>query len=95
MKLIGSSPMAAPRRMAAVPLNSALFFSIQLPTPASDQVKPPSRVEVVMGARPPVMNARFSDALLAEIKERNDLEVLSGPHPLGFSDQGDLVDTGN
>jgi hypothetical protein len=36
-----------------------------------------------------------SDALLAEIKERNDLEVLSGPHPFAFSDQGDLVDTGN
>jgi len=36
-----------------------------------------------------------SDALLAEIKERNDLEVLSGPHPLAFSDRGDLVDTGN
>ena len=36
-----------------------------------------------------------SDALLAEIRERNDLEVLSGPHPLAFSDQGDLVDTGN
>jgi hypothetical protein len=36
-----------------------------------------------------------SDALLAEIKERNDLEVLSGPHPFAFSDQGDLVDAGN
>ena len=36
-----------------------------------------------------------SDALLAEIRERNDLEVLSGPHPFGFSRQGDLVDTGN
>jgi hypothetical protein len=36
-----------------------------------------------------------SDALLAEIRERNDLEVLSGPHPFAFSDQGDLVDTGN
>jgi len=36
-----------------------------------------------------------SDALLAEIRERNDLEVLSGPHPLAFSGQGDLVDTGN
>jgi len=33
-----------------------------------------------------------SDALLAEIRERNDLEVLSGPHPFAFSDQGDLVD---
>jgi hypothetical protein len=36
-----------------------------------------------------------SDALLAEIQERGDLEVLSGPHPFAFSDQGDLVDTGN
>jgi hypothetical protein len=36
-----------------------------------------------------------SDALLAEIQERNDLEVLSGPHPFAFSDQGDLVDAGN
>ena len=36
-----------------------------------------------------------SDALLAEIRERNDLEVLSGPHPFAFSGQGDLVDTGN
>jgi len=36
-----------------------------------------------------------SDALLVEIKGRNDLEVLSGPHPFAFSDQGDLVDTGN
>ncbi len=33
-----------------------------------------------------------SDALLAEIRERNDLEVLSGPHPFAFSDQGDLAD---
>ena len=33
-----------------------------------------------------------SDALLAEIRERNDLEVLSGPHPFAFSGQGDLVD---
>ena len=36
-----------------------------------------------------------SDALLAEIRERNDLEVLGGPHPFEFSRQGDLVDTGN
>jgi hypothetical protein len=36
-----------------------------------------------------------SDALLAEIRERSDLEVLSGPHPFAFSDQGDLMDTGN
>jgi hypothetical protein len=35
-----------------------------------------------------------SDALLTEIRERNDLEVLSGPHPFAFSDLGDLVDTG-
>ncbi len=35
-----------------------------------------------------------SDALLAEVKERNDLEILSGPHPFVFTDQGDLVDAG-
>ncbi len=39
MKLMGSSPMAAVRRIAAVPLNSLDFLSIQVPTPASDQVK--------------------------------------------------------
>lgn len=33
-----------------------------------------------------------SDALLAEIKERTDLEILGGPHPFVFTDQGDLVD---
>jgi hypothetical protein len=33
-----------------------------------------------------------SDALLMEIRERNDLEVLSGPHPFAFTAQGDLVD---
>jgi hypothetical protein len=36
-----------------------------------------------------------SEALLHEIRERNDLEVLSGPHPFAFSDQGDLVDATN
>jgi hypothetical protein len=33
-----------------------------------------------------------SDALLPEIEERDDLEVLSGPHPFAFTAQGDLVD---
>jgi hypothetical protein len=33
-----------------------------------------------------------SDALLPEIQERGDLEVLSGPHPFAFTAQGDLVD---
>lgn len=36
-----------------------------------------------------------SDALLPEIKERDDLEIVSGPHPLAFSAQGDLVDGSN
>ena len=42
MKLIGSKPIAAPRSIAAVPANSRLLCSIQSPTLASDQVKPPS-----------------------------------------------------
>jgi hypothetical protein len=33
-----------------------------------------------------------SDALLPEIKERGELEVVSGPHPFEFSTQGDLSD---
>ena len=33
-----------------------------------------------------------SDALVPEIKERGDLEIVSGPHPFHFSAQGDLVD---
>jgi hypothetical protein len=33
-----------------------------------------------------------SDALLPEIQERGDLELLSGPHPFAFTAQGDLVD---
>jgi hypothetical protein len=33
-----------------------------------------------------------SDALLPEIQERTDLEIISGPHPFEFTDQGDLVD---
>jgi len=33
-----------------------------------------------------------SDALLPEIQERTDLEIVSGPHPFEFTDQGDLVD---
>jgi hypothetical protein len=32
---------------------------------------------------------------MPEIRERNDLEVLSGPHPFTFGDGGDLVDAGN
>jgi hypothetical protein len=34
-----------------------------------------------------------SEALLPEIRQRADLEVLSGPHPFAFTDQGDLVDS--
>ncbi len=33
-----------------------------------------------------------SEALLPEVHERTDLEVLSGPHPFVFTDQGELVD---
>ncbi|RPH38794.1 MAG: hypothetical protein EHM91_13330 [Planctomycetota bacterium] len=33
-----------------------------------------------------------SDALLPEIQERGDLEIVSGPHSFAFSAQGDLVD---
>ena len=33
-----------------------------------------------------------SDALLPEVKERTDLEILSGPHAFEFTAQGDLVD---
>jgi Lactate racemase N-terminal domain len=33
-----------------------------------------------------------SDALLPEVKERADLEIVSGPHPFEFTAQGDLVD---
>ena len=33
-----------------------------------------------------------SDALLPEIEERGDLEIVSGPHPFAFTAQGDLVD---
>ena len=33
-----------------------------------------------------------SDALLPEVKERTDLEIVSGPHPFEFTAQGDLVD---
>jgi hypothetical protein len=34
-----------------------------------------------------------SEALLPEIRQRADLEVVSGPHPFTFTDQGDLVDS--
>lgn len=33
-----------------------------------------------------------SEAMLPEIRERNDLEVLGGPEPFTFNEQGDLVD---
>ncbi len=33
-----------------------------------------------------------SDALLPEIQERGDLEIVSGPQPFVFTPQGDLVD---
>jgi hypothetical protein len=33
-----------------------------------------------------------SEALLPEIRERQDLEVLSGPLEFGFSPQGDLLE---
>jgi hypothetical protein len=33
-----------------------------------------------------------SDALLPEVRERPELEILSGPHPLEFTAQGDLAD---
>ena len=33
-----------------------------------------------------------SDALLPEVKERTDLEIVSGPHAFEFTAQGDLVD---
>lgn len=33
-----------------------------------------------------------SDALLPEVKERADLEIVSEPHPFEFTAQGDLVD---
>jgi hypothetical protein len=33
-----------------------------------------------------------SEALLPEIRGRSDLEVLGGPHPLAFTEQGDLAD---
>jgi hypothetical protein len=36
-----------------------------------------------------------SDALLPEIKERGDLEIVSGPHPFTFTAQGDLADGAN
>ena len=36
-----------------------------------------------------------SDALLPEIKERTDLEIVSGPHPFTFTAQGDLTDGAN
>ena len=42
MKLTGSRPTAAVRKIAAVPVNSALFRSIQSATAASDQVAPPN-----------------------------------------------------
>ncbi len=35
-----------------------------------------------------------SDALLPEIREREDLEIVSGPHPFRFTAQGDLADEG-
>jgi hypothetical protein len=34
-----------------------------------------------------------SEALLSEVRQRADLEVVSGPHPFAFTDQGDLVDS--
>jgi hypothetical protein len=34
-----------------------------------------------------------SDALLPEIRERSDLEVVSGPHPFRFTAQGDLEES--
>ena len=33
-----------------------------------------------------------SEALLAEVRERSDLELLDGPHPFAFTEQGDLLD---
>jgi hypothetical protein len=36
-----------------------------------------------------------SDALLPEIKERADLEIVSGPHPFTFTAQGDLTEGAN
>ena len=33
-----------------------------------------------------------SEALLPEVRERTDLEVLSGPHPFAFTGQGELVE---
>ncbi|MBI4536852.1 MAG: DUF2088 domain-containing protein [candidate division NC10 bacterium] len=33
-----------------------------------------------------------SEALLSEVRERSDLEVLSGPHPFVFTERGELVD---
>ena len=36
-----------------------------------------------------------SEALVPEIKERGDLEIVSGPHPLRFTVQGDLADGAN
>ncbi|MFA5026439.1 MAG: lactate racemase domain-containing protein [Candidatus Methylomirabilota bacterium] len=33
-----------------------------------------------------------SEALLAEVRERSDLELLDGPHPFRFTEQGDLAD---
>jgi len=36
-----------------------------------------------------------SDALLPEIRERGDLEIVSGPHAFTFTTQGDLADGAN
>ena len=36
-----------------------------------------------------------SDVLLPEIKERDDLEIVSGPHLFTFTARGDLADGAN
>jgi hypothetical protein len=36
-----------------------------------------------------------SDALVPEIEQRGDLEIVRGPHPFTFSTQGDLADGAN
>jgi len=36
-----------------------------------------------------------SDALVPEITQREDLEIVSGPHPFAFTAQGDLTDGAN
>jgi hypothetical protein len=36
-----------------------------------------------------------SEALLPEIEERADLEIVGGPHPFTFTAKGDLADGAN